>query len=113
MVVPAETVTKRRYSAPAIAWALALFGISRMSPIAVRQLVSPWATWNSTWVTLFRWALAASDGQLFKCVRPMPPDWPAWKMAERVATTVAAYAPPSPEPPAVDALAFIGAVLAR
>jgi hypothetical protein len=113
MVVPAETLTRRRYSGPSIAWALALFGVALMSPLAIRYLVSPWKTWSSTWVTPLRWASDASEGRLFRCVRPLPKDWPTRKMAERVATTVAAYAPPSPEPPAVDILAFVGAALAR
>jgi hypothetical protein len=113
MVVPCETLTRRRYSGPAIAWALALFGVALLSPISIHELVSPWRTWNSTWAQLLRWTRAAAGGELFSCVRPVPPDWSARKVAERVATTVAAYALPSPEPPAVDVLAFLGAALAR
>jgi hypothetical protein len=112
-VMPCETLTRRRYSGPAIAWALALFGVALLSPSAIRELVSPWRTWSSTWVQLLRWAGAAADGKLWHCVRPAPADWSARRVAERVATTVAAYAPPSPEPPAVEVLAFIGAALAR
>jgi hypothetical protein len=114
MVVPAEVLTKRRYSAAAIAWALALFGLSLVSPAAVRLLVSPWRTWNPRgWVTLLRWAGAAAEGRLFRCVRPLPADWPARKVAERVATTVAGHALPTPEPPSVVVQAFLGAALAR
>lgn len=113
MVVPAETLTRRRYSGPSIAWALALFGISLLAPTAIRQLVSPWKTWSTNWVTLSAWTRAAASGSLFKCVRLAPLGWPARKVAERVATTVAAYAPPSPEPPSVEILAFFGAALAR
>jgi hypothetical protein len=113
MVVPAETLTRRRYSGSAIAWALALLGMSLLSPLEIHELVSPWKTWNTTWVTVFRWTWAAAEGRLFRCVRPMPQEWTARKVAERVATTVASYAPPSPSPPSVDVLAFIGAAQAR
>ena len=112
-VVPAQTLTKRLYSAGAIVWALALLGIKLLSPIAIRKLVSPWVGRDSTWLTVYRWAWAAAEGRLFGCVRPMPPDWPVRKVAERVATTLSAYARPRPEPPALDVLAFIGAGLAR
>jgi hypothetical protein len=117
MVVPAQTLTKRLYAASAIAWALALFGVALLSPAAIRRLVSPMRIWGDTsarrWVTPFRWATAASEGRLFRCVRPMPPDWPARRVAERVATTIAAHAVPSTGPPAVDVLAFAGAALAH
>jgi hypothetical protein len=118
VVMPAQTLTKRLYAASAIAWALALMGVALLSPTAIRRLVSPMRIWGDTsarrWAAPFRWATAASEGRLFHCVRATPPDWPARKVAERVATTVAAHAVPSPgPPPAVDLLAFVGAALAR
>lgn len=116
-VVPCETLTKRLYTAPAIAWALALFGLSLLSPTAIRRLVSPWKIWGVTsaarWQTLLRWAAAAAEGRLFNCVRQMPEGWCARKVAARAASTVGAHALPSPEPPPLDVLTFHGAALAR
>ena len=116
-VVPSETLTKRLYTASAIAWTLALFGLSMLSPTAIRRLVSPWGIWGATsaarWQTLQRWAGAAAEGRLFKCVRPMPEEWSARKVAARAASTLGAHALPSPEPPPLDVLAFHGAALAR
>jgi hypothetical protein len=117
MVAPAETLTKRLYSAAAIGWAFALYGLSLLSPMAVRQLVSPWSHWGARsaagWQTLPRWAAAAAEGRLFQSVRPMPEEWPARKVAARAATTLAGHTLPSPEPPPLDVQAFYGAALAR
>jgi hypothetical protein len=116
-VVPAETLTKRLYTASAVGWALALFGAATLSVVAIRLLVSPWRLWGATsaarWQTLPRWAGAAAEGRLFPPVRPMPAEWPARKVAARVAATLSACMLPSPEPPPLDAQAFYGAALAR
>lgn len=116
-VVPSETLTKRLYTASAIAWSLALFGLLLLSPTAIRRLVSPWRIWGAAsaarWQTLQRWAGAAAGGRLFQCVRPMPEEWSARKVAARAASTLGAHAFHSPEPPALDVLAFHGAALAR
>jgi hypothetical protein len=116
-VVPCETLTKRLYTAPAIGWALALFGLALATPTAIRELVSPWRLWGATsaarWQTLLRWAGAAAEGSLFPPVRPMPAEWPARKVAARVAATLSACMLPSPEPPSLDVQAFHGAALAR
>lgn len=98
MVLPTEALTKRLYSAASIAWTLALFGIALLSPVEIRRLVSPQRIWGFAaargWATIFRWAAAAAEGHLFGCVRPSPPQWPARKVAERAAATVAARATP-------------------
>ena len=117
-VVPSETLTKRLYTASAVGWALALFGLLAATPRVIRSLVSPWrvlgATSASRWQTLQRWAGAAAAGRLFGAsVRAMPPDWPARTVAARVATTLSACTLPSPEPPPLDVQAFHGAALAR
>lgn len=117
VVAPAETLTKRLYTAAAIGWALALYGLSLLSPKAVRHLVSPLRHWGARsaagWQTLRRWAGAAAAGRLFACVGPMPEEWSARKVAARAATTLAGHALPSPEPPALEVLSFHGAALAR
>jgi hypothetical protein len=116
-VAPSETLTKRLYTAPAIAWALALFGLLAASPRAIRRLVSPWRIWGPTsgvrWQTLGRWAAAAAEGRLFACVRAMPAEWPARQVAGRVAATLSACTLPCLEPPPLDVQAFHGAALAR
>jgi hypothetical protein len=117
-VVPSETLTKRLYTAPAVVWALALYGLMEESARAIRRLVSPWPVWGATsaarWQTLLRWAGEAAEGRLFpQTVRPMPTEWSARTVAARVATTLSACTVPSPEPPPLDVQAFYGAALAR
>ncbi len=115
-VGPAELLSRRLYTASAIAWALALFSLARMSPKALRALVSPLtrvgATAAARWVTVGRWCAAAAGARLFACVGPLPSTWSARQVAERAATTVATYALPAPEPPPLVALVFSGAARA-
>ena len=116
-VAPSETLTKRLYTAPAVGWALALFGLLLMTPRAVRELVSPLRIWGTTsavrWQTLLRWTGAAAEGRLFPSVRALPREWPPRTVAARVAATLSACTLPSPEPPPLDVQAFHGAALAR
>ncbi len=116
VVGPMELLTRRLYSAAAIAWALALFSLAQLSPSAVRGLVSPFAHVGATsaagWLTLLRWCAAARRGQLFRSVPMLPADWSARQVAERVATLVASYAVPCTEPPPLTALVFAGAARA-
>jgi len=114
-VVPAETLTRRLYSAAAIAWSLALFGISLLSTRAIRRMVSPMHTVGPTsaarWVTLLRWCRAVEARQLFPRVRH-PADGSLRSVAEAAAASIASYALPSPEPPGLPSLAFLGAARA-
>jgi len=116
-VTPAEVLTRRLYGAGAIVWALALFGLSALSPQAVRSAVSPWrvvgAATADRWSTLARWCAAARAGQLWSCTPAVPRDWPPRRAAARLAAAISAYALPSPEPPALPSLAFHGALHAR
>lgn len=117
VVVPAETLTKRLYTAAAIGWALALYGLALLTPATIRRMVSPWRHWGPRsavgWQTLGRWARAATKGRLFQCIGPMPEEWPVRMVAARAATMLAGHALPSPEPPTLDVSSFLGAVLAR
>lgn len=113
-VAPAETLTKRLYSAPAIAWSLALFGIAMMSPAAIRELVSPMQIVGvssvARWLTLLRWCSAVADGRLFSgAARRVARKHDARGVAEAAAAAIAAHALPSPDPPTLVALAFFGA----
>ena len=115
-VGPRDMLTRRLYSGPAIAWALALYGVLKLSTVAIRQRVSPLAIVGATaftrWKTLLRWVSAVAAGRLFTCVRPPPPDWSPRQVAERAAATLAAHAVPSPDPPPLPTQAFHGAALA-
>jgi hypothetical protein len=113
-VAPAETLTKRLYSASAIAWSLALFGIALLSAAAIRQLVSPMrivgVSSAARWLTLMRWCLAIAEGRLFGgAVRRVARNRDARAVAQAAAAAIAAHALPSPDPPPLTALAFFGA----
>jgi hypothetical protein len=113
-VGPREILTGRLYALPAIAWALALMGIVGKALAEVRRQVSPWrvvgASAAETWHAPRRWVRAVLAGRLLRCVRRVPTDWSLRKIAERVATTVAAYALPRPDPPSIEEQVFQGAV---
>lgn len=117
VVGPAELLTRRLYSAAAIAYALALFAIARLSSRAVRSMVSPLRlvgpTSASRWLTLSRWCKAMCEARVFHSVGPFPESWASRRIAERAAMTLASYALPSPEPPPLVCLAFLGAARAR
>lgn len=114
MVVPAETLSRRLYSAATIAWALALYGLSLLAPADVRELVSPWrvvvASSATRWRTLSRWCKAAASG-LFTRLPPLT-GATARQVAAAAAAAISAYAAPVPEPPSLDVLAFLGAARA-
>ncbi len=116
-VVPAEVLTRRLYSAAALVWALALWGIEALTAAAVRVRVSPWgvvgAASATRWDALSRWARSAKHGALFTCVHACPGTWTPRQAAARAAATVASFALPTPEPPSLSALAFRGAERAR
>lgn len=114
-VAPAETLSRRLYSAAAIAWSLALYGLSLLAPEGVRKLVSPWqvvtASSATRWRTLSRWCRAAADGRLFTRLPPLTGDT-VRQVAAAAAIAISAYAVPMPEPPSLDVLAFHGAARA-
>lgn len=112
-VAPREVLTRRLFSASAIALALALFGVSAMASTEVRARISPWAVVGATaaasWSSLRRWVRAVRDGRLFG-VRAVPVAWTARQVAARAATTVAARAPVRAGTDDVVADAFVGAL---
>lgn len=114
---PAELLTGFLYSASAIAFALALFGVVGATRAEVRRRISTWQLFGPSsaarWETLTRWCRRARAGTLFLCIRPAPPVWTLRRVAGRAATSVAAHAAPSPEPPSLAVLAFTGAARAR
>lgn len=114
-VAPAEVLTRRLYSAAAIAWALALYGISRLSSAAVRTAVSPWRVVGhgsvARWRTLVRWCTAVAARRLFARLPPLT-GATTRELACHAAAAISAYAIPTTEPPPLPVLAFHGAVRA-
>lgn len=112
-VVPTEVEPRRHYSRPAIALALALWSLSGLPPREVRRRISSWSILGATtaerWVTLRRWAGAASAGRLFKAIgRAL--DGSALEVAARVAQAAQAHAPPTLRHLPIGAQVFHGAV---
>ena len=113
-VTPAEALTARLYTASAIAWALALYGLQKLASTAVRKLVSPMRivglSSTTRWPTLRRWCRDVAGARLFRGVRLAP--GPPRAVAATAASSLSAYALPSPEPPSLPVLAFHGAARA-
>ena len=86
---------RKLFSAFAIAWALALYGLLGRPPRVVRQRISPWAILGAagaqTWRSLARWAGTAQ--QLF-ATPPVRDDASLRDRAHRVAMTLSARAGP-------------------
>lgn len=96
VVAPAVLLPRRYFSAPAIGWALALFGLAQLSAASVRKLVSPWlrvgAAAARTWTQLRRWARAVRERRLFASIRPCPASFTLRQVAAHVAQALAAHA---------------------
>lgn len=115
MVVPRETLRGRLYTASAVAWALALFGVEHASPAQVRRRTSPWSVVGAAtvgWATLRRWVRAIRARRLLSKVRQVPPGFTDRQVAERAAMTAAALAPPSLATLEISWRAFAGAARA-
>lgn len=97
VVVPRGVVRRRRYSAFAIAWALALFGLLGLSVVDVRQRVTPWRatpyTTNLAWAALVRWARAVRDRRLFPSLPAAVPKASLRQVAHRAAMALVGEAP--------------------
>jgi len=111
VVGPRGLLRRRLYSAGAVALALALYGVGRLSAVEVRRRVSPLrlvgATAAASWTSLRRWCWAVRARRLFPAVRELPAGATLRQVAARAATTLAAAAPGSGR--AVEAAAFVGA----
>lgn len=115
MVVPSGVLLRRRYTAMAIGYAVALFGIAGLSAAEVRRRISIWGVVGAaaapTWESLRRWLRAIRRGDLFPFVRECPPGWTLREVATRAAATLAAHAVPTPtSPSSVETQAFEGAM---
>jgi len=96
VVAPALLLPRKYFSAAAIGWALALFGLARRSAADVRRVVSPWphvgATAARTWASLHRWARAVRERRLFAGTRPCPDSLTLRQVAAHAAQSLAAHA---------------------
>jgi hypothetical protein len=113
VVGPASIVRKRLYSGGAIAWALALYGLLKYSIAAVRRHTSPWsvvgAAASGGWHSLRRWLRAVRERALWPQLRAVPTAWTGRQIAEHVAASVSAQAPPARAKEPIEARAFHGA----
>lgn len=96
-VVPCGVVPYRHFSGPAIAEAVALFGLERMSPVEVRLRVNPWSWVGPTaaagWASLSRWLRAIEAGRLFPRLRRPVGHASLRGVAEQAGAALAAFAP--------------------
>jgi hypothetical protein len=113
LVVPREVLPRRQYSASAIAFALALWGLVGMTALAVRRRISPAKELGFTaitgWVTLRRWTKAVRQGDLFPSMPSAAPSAPLRAVASLAATALAANADPTTRPLPLEQRAFFGA----
>ena len=112
LVVPCGVLGRRRYSASAIALALALWGLVELTMPQVRARVSPASVVGvaaaNRWVTLRRWVDAASTSRLFPKVDPVVPGQTRRATAARVATAVMGRAPPGDHHAPLESRAWLG-----
>ena len=115
VVVPCGVLPGRRYTAAAIAFALALWGWAKRPVAEVRRQTSTTPApagfgEPGRWASLRRWVAAAVRGVLFaRAQLPRPPvGGSARQIAEQVATVLAAYALPSLRHLSLPAQAFHG-----
>gem|GEM_PF-3981378 len=84
-VVPRGVAALRHYGGYAIAVAFWKYGVDRQSIEQTRRAVDAGGTFDAGWPSVRRWARAVGGGQLFRGVRPWPPDWTVRQQAERIA----------------------------
>jgi hypothetical protein len=116
VVVPQEVRARRLYSASAIGFALALWGLVLATAADVRRRISPativGATAAAGWATLRRWTRAVKDRHLFAEAPLPPPTATLRQVAASAAATSAACADPTTRPLAIAHRAFFGAAQA-
>jgi hypothetical protein len=113
IVVPAEVRGRRVYSASAIGFALALWGLALASAAEVRRRVSPARILGGDaatgWATLRRWAGDVADRRLFPSILEPPASVSLRGIAASAATALAASADPNTRDLPLAHRAFLGA----
>jgi len=112
VVVPRSVLAGRRYSASAIAYALALWGLALATAATVRRRVNPARLVGDaaagTWASLRRWARAVRERRLFPTV-PLPAADATWReVAAAAAAGLAGLAGPASRAWPIDERAFAG-----
>ena len=114
MTVAPPIVARKLFSAFAIGWALALYGLLAMPPVQVRARINPWRIHGAgaaqTWRSLTRWACEAHD--LFAGPPPAA-NGDLRQRAQRASMALAARAGPSTRDRPLDHRAAIGATQPR
>lgn len=115
VVAPRGPLPRRLYSGPAIALALALFGIAGQAPDVVRKRISPLrivgASEARRWRSLGRWARAARAGPLFGPLRTAAAGVSLRQIAERVCAMLIGRVPSSLEGLPLESRAMLGAAM--
>lgn len=113
LVVPREVLPRRQYSAAAIGFALALWGLVKATAMAVRLQISPSKVLGfdamTGWVTLRRWAKAVKTRCLFPSVPAAGHAATLRTVAALAATALAASADPTTRHLPLAHRAFLGA----
>lgn len=112
VVVPREVMAGRLYSAPAIGFAFALWGLVLATAAQVRRQVCPAKILGHTvsgWVTLRRWARDVAQGKLFPSVPGAGPSASLRRVSAHAASALAASADPTSRELAIEQRAFLGA----
>lgn len=113
LVVPSEVRGRRMYSAPAIGFALALWGLVQATAAEVRRKVCPAKILGHTavagWATLRRWARAIARRRLFPSLARPGPGATLREVAQSAATALAASADPTTRALPLEHRAFLGA----
>ena len=98
VVGPADIAPRYLYSATAIAWAIALYGLAKLGVAAVRRRVAIWqrigAAAYGSWSTLRRWIRDIKHGRLFAHVAHVTACLDVRAYAEALGACIAAQAPP-------------------
>jgi len=114
---PRSAQKHKHYSGSAIAWALALFGVLKLTLNVVRARTSPWVITGEhnrdRWASLVRWARAVKTQRLFCCVRVCPASFTLRQVSERAAMTLASMSPTHFSTASPATRAFFGAARAR
>jgi len=114
-VVPAGVVAYRQFSGPAIAEAVALFGLDHESPVEVRRKISPWSWVGPTaaagWASLRRWLRAIEAGRLFTGLRRPEGHATLRGVAAQAGAALAAFAPTMHSTRPLHEQAFFGGAL--
>jgi DNA-directed RNA polymerase subunit RPC12/RpoP len=113
LVVPREVVGRRVYSASAIGFALALWGLVLATAAEVRRRASPAKILGDTavagWATLRRWARDVARGRLFPSAPTPGSSASLRRIAAGAAAASAASADPTTRALPIEHRAFLGA----